>query len=395
MTENAGRGRKGRGPGCAGVLLLVVLCLLAFRFCARDNPDLLHKRKEISILSNKPGSASQAEQPQETPQEDVEPVQETIQAPELPELTLEEVTALLEEALDAAQESAELPTRDLDLVKEAVSLLREKAEYFWLGDTVNMRTIGLTGCRVDFNPRYSDVPGKRREVEAAAKAILDTIPPGASDYVKAKTIHDALVSGIEYDVSLEKGTLYDALVGRCCVCEGYAKAFLYLGERAGLEVGYYAGYGENESFAGPHAWNSAVLDGELYYFDVTWDDPQGNEGGGVRYDWFAVTYADMAGSHRPDADHPMRYTNATACSYYYTEGCVLESFSGEDAAALFARPENPLEVLCLDDGTFEAFMSFLQDAGSVSAAVRASGREASAYSLTYDNLRRTVTVRFE
>ena len=91
-----------------------------------------------------------------------------------------------------------------------------------------------------------------------------------------RILHDALielgvygkVAGREHDAH----SIYGAFVDRRCVCEGYAKAFKYLCDRARLQclvVGGRASPPGREP--GAHAWNMVNLDGRIYHVDVTFD----------------------------------------------------------------------------------------------------------------------------
>lgn len=99
-----------------------------------------------------------------------------------------------------------------------------------------------------------------------------------------KHIHDYLVDNITYDQTISSRNIYNiygALVNKSCVCEGYAKAFKYLLDEAGIDCVIVIGTatntkGETEN----HAWNYVSLNGTWYAIDTTWDDPV-IQGGGI------------------------------------------------------------------------------------------------------------------
>ena len=70
------------------------------------------------------------------------------------------------------------------------------------------------------------------------------------------------------------------------VCEGYARCYKILMNKAGVETQYVSGgyYDENDKYHG-HAWNIVKIDGKWYHVDVTWDDQEYDE----RYDGFKKT----------------------------------------------------------------------------------------------------------
>ena len=76
------------------------------------------------------------------------------------------------------------------------------------------------------------------------------------------------------------------------MCDGYAKAFLTLAEKAGLTAIRVTGIAANGSGSTEsHAWNQVKVDGKWYNIDVTWDDPvvSGDyTGDNLRYTYFLV-----------------------------------------------------------------------------------------------------------
>lgn len=98
-----------------------------------------------------------------------------------------------------------------------------------------------------------------------------------NEYKDIVKIHDYLVDNNEYDTtykSMGAYTLYGALLRHTSVCEGYAKAFKYLLNSAGLQCELIQGTATNSSGkAESHAWNAVYLDDKWYLVDVTWDDP--------------------------------------------------------------------------------------------------------------------------
>lgn len=118
------------------------------------------------------------------------------------------------------------------------------------------------------------------ETEAAAKEIMELVSSSMSDYEKLKIFHDYLVINVESSTdSPEADSVYGALVNKKALCEGYAKAFSYLCNMAGIENMIVTGY-TNVA----HMWNMVKLDGNWYHVDVGWDKPS---------DTLAELYPDM------------------------------------------------------------------------------------------------------
>lgn len=122
-----------------------------------------------------------------------------------------------------------------------------------------------------------------------------------SDYDKVFSIHQYLVSTVDYDYeNLQTDTLPDsvftaggALLDHLAVCEGYARAFSWLCEQAGLSEVMVSGTADSENGTISHAWNQVQVDGIWYNIDVTWDDPLVenqvvSDGSNIVYDYFLV-----------------------------------------------------------------------------------------------------------
>lgn len=89
----------------------------------------------------------------------------------------------------------------------------------------------------------------------------------ANDYQRILAVHDWLVKNVKYDNSKSKHTVYDALVGKKSVCDGYALATYLLLNDLGIPCRMMTGTGNS----GNHAWNIVYLEGKWYYMDTTWD----------------------------------------------------------------------------------------------------------------------------
>ncbi len=122
----------------------------------------------------------------------------------------------------------------------------------------------------------------------AVARFMEKIDLTASETEITRQIHDNLVDMVDYDYDLYYGglgynnighTAFGALVNNSsgkknsCVCDGYAHAFVYLMQQAGLNACFISGMaGSDESNVGGHAWALAQVDGRWYEVDPTWND---------------------------------------------------------------------------------------------------------------------------
>ena len=134
-----------------------------------------------------------------------------------------------------------------------------------------------------------------------------------SDTQKALLIHDRLAIRCSYDYEnyLDNKlphvsyTAFGCLVLGRSVCQGYAEAYQYLLDLAGIDS-YLC-----SSDALNHVWNIVEIDGEIYHVDVTWDDPVWDIPGRVLHTNFLCSSDVFEESH--DADD---YDTSPDCEKY-------------------------------------------------------------------------------
>lgn len=123
--------------------------------------------------------------------------------------------------------------------------------------------------------------GEQRQIESQnfMKKIEDLekeIPQDASEYNRAKKIHDLVCQKVKYVAGPYDQTAYSAVMQDETVCAGYAKMYSILCNGADLEV-----CGVTSTC---HAWNKVKIDGNWYNVDTTWDDTKN-----IRYTYFLVS----------------------------------------------------------------------------------------------------------
>jgi len=136
--------------------------------------------------------------------------------------------------------------------------------------------------------------------EAAANEILRTILlPDMSDGEKALAIHDWIVLNTSYSIEKYRDMDYGVIVEHKAICRGYARAFVYLAEHAGLSSEY--------TFSPEllHAWALTELDGSYYCADPTWDDNHYERIGFVTHRHFLFTTATEQSLSHYGEDNPL------------------------------------------------------------------------------------------
>lgn len=129
----------------------------------------------------------------------------------------------------------------------------------------------------------------------AAKDIAKTLleeNPDADDITMAKAIHDYLILNTSYASESEddaKFTAYGALINGSAVCQGYASAFNILCSLCGVKSCAIA--------SNNHMWNAVMSDGNITYYDCTFDDPIPDIPGRVLDNYCGISAYNIANAH--------------------------------------------------------------------------------------------------
>lgn len=114
------------------------------------------------------------------------------------------------------------------------------------------------------------------QLRAVADSILAEVTPGMTDYEKLCILHDRFIEWGDYGdmTGADAGNIRGALLNKRAVCEGFARAGLYLCQRLGLECIFVTGQMQTSTVNdtwGNHAWNYVRVDGQWYLMDLTSD----------------------------------------------------------------------------------------------------------------------------
>lgn|GEM_PF-4433586 len=122
-------------------------------------------------------------------------------------------------------------------------------------------------------------------IDSVVSGIIDRTEMMSSDYEKVLYLHDTLCQITRYgDMSgAYAGTIKGVFINHRAVCEGWARAFLYLCQKTGIECLYIDGAinttpDEATPTWGNHAWNHVQVDGHWYLVDATSDGALGTVG---------------------------------------------------------------------------------------------------------------------
>ena len=187
---------------------------------------------------------------------------------------------------------------------------------------------------------YDDIVLMSRDIVSASGELLSGLTTDMNDYEKYRYIAETLCLRVSYDyVSFghyvnSTGSLmdddaykkmqwsqsaYGAIVRKTAICEGFAYAYQYLCNRAGLWCISVGG----SSSSGAHQWNMIVIDGGYYWVDVTWMLACGER-------YFCLTDEQLL------IDHNLpNYTNMPIPSTFFTCDATEYAYMGGKTGSLY------------------------------------------------------------
>lgn len=177
-----------------------------------------------------------------------------------------------------------------ELKDVVMAVYNDHPELFWLNTIFTCRYDQNKICaelELEFNMTLEELTASSKTFYNITNEILFQVQ-NLGTYEKEARLHDILIERVEYDKGADKNqSAYSALVDGKSVCAGYARAYQYLMQRAGIPCFYCTGYAGQD-----HAWNIVGLDDGYYNVDVTWDDTEGGQ-----YDYFNKTDEMYADTH--------------------------------------------------------------------------------------------------
>lgn len=260
------------------------------------------------------------------------PVEKTETSSLTYEQKVEQIRALVREAMKNGEEEITLPVLgtgdDSRVVFDIINKLILDDPEIMFYDGCRYRTDGRLTLKYSKSRDFivSAVQATSQQADAILSRIL---APGMTDFEKELAIHDYIVNNCRYDIENQRNgttppedySAYGVLVNGTAVCEGYAKAMKLLLDRAGVPCLVVSGRSKGSS----HAWNLVCLDGQYYHVDATWDDPVMSGGEQIlSHVYFNLTDEDIQRDHAWDtAAYPQ--CSGTAFNYYNYYGLTVDS----------------------------------------------------------------------
>jgi hypothetical protein len=194
-----------------------------------------------------------------------------------------------------------------------------------------------------------------------------------SEYDKVLAIHDWLCKNISYGQSPDGSDqdIYGALVKKRALCAGYAEAFSYLLSKAQIKSSVISGDAiGNDGIGVSHAWNLVYIDGEPYYFDVTWND---NDPADWEYYWFGITSKEFQRSHFPSSGYEWVDADAVEACYYVKNKMYIEKYTPNNIAKQIQKQGKIFTIKCADRAVLNDVVRAIEDEKEIMKIMRAAG----------------------
>lgn len=155
----------------------------------------------------------------------------------------------------------------------------------------------------------SEYATQKKSLDKEVERILSLVKEDMTDSEKALVIHDELAIMSEYSTSdYNKADIYNSLVEKTSVCQGYALAYSYMLSLVGIDSELV------ESNSMNHMWNKVHIGNAWYNVDVTWDDPINDRPGHAQHTYFLLS--DNAIQNLPSKHYDYTISNSANSTKY-------------------------------------------------------------------------------
>lgn len=183
-----------------------------------------------------------------------------------------------------------------------------------------------------------EVQKMKEDIQEETEKCIEECKELDSEYGKVRYVYEYLIDSVDYvDGASNNQNIYSALVSEESVCAGYAKSVQYLLEKVGIECITVTGEAtDNEGDTESHAWNVVNCDGDYYYVDATWGDPEGQKEDISRlmvYDYLCCSEAELSKTHKADKEGQIPECTSEELNYYRRNGMFYESVDDNEILA--------------------------------------------------------------
>jgi hypothetical protein len=202
--------------------------------------------------------------------------------------------------------------------------------------------------------------------DAAYAELAETFTEKDNTATKVKKIHDFIAKRTEYSIEAPNSfNIIGVFENGEAKCDGYATAFNYLAEKAGIDTVFTAGYPAVKKDDIGHAWNKVKIGESWYVVDITNDDNE-DTFGFILYDYFMISDSEYSVEYVAIDDEYVIEPVAKNSKNSYYEQKKLSADTAEDAIAIIQKQATNaksapflLEVQVATDSEYKKLVSAL------------------------------------
>ncbi len=195
----------------------------------------------------------------------------------------------------------------------------------------------ITAVKLTYTKTKQKAASETNQLNQKVDSVLKGITSDMNEFERVEYLHDAVNKLCVYGESStgNQDSAFGCLVEGKAICEGYAKAFLLLCNKAGIDSTIVTGTAVSDSGeSASHMWNMIMVGGAWYHIDLTWDDLTLNpaDKNYVRYDFFNLTDSEIAKTHTAEKNQFYDYPKAYSTKYNYF---VYHNYCGSDYTSAY------------------------------------------------------------
>lgn len=216
------------------------------------------------------------------------------------------------------------------------TVLCEHPELFWCSGSCSFSSNGY--LTVKYSCSKEEAQLKSQKIDAKAEELLSTL--GTSQQEKAVQLFDYVVETTEYDFenvsnlenNPEISTIEGVLLNGRAVCGGYAKAYQFLLQRAGMQAVYVTGAANSPKGEQHHGWVCQQIDGENYFSDPTWSDSfEGHSDSNfISHTYFCLSGDEISETHKADDKFSAIKASKGSYDFFTANGFYFDEYNVTD-----------------------------------------------------------------
>ncbi len=225
-------------------------------------------------------------------------------------------------------EKIQIPSLSFDEMKKVFQYLKyDNPDLICLSDKCYLITESFkTYFSADYSAEKEQCKNNTERMISAAKQISNTAEEKFdSFYERELYIHDSIVDMCEYGSDEFDSTAYGCLINNKAVCSGYAYSAMLILNYAGIKTVVIPGKATSDKKTELHLWNMLELDGEEYFLDVTWDDPDFDKSVSPSHLYFNVTESYISATHS-DFDALSVHCTGTKYNYFVYNSLLFDKY---------------------------------------------------------------------